>query len=292
MYELRMNPVAFTWLWAGIILILSLSMSEAASPFESQIQAFERADQENPPPAHSIVFVGSSSIVRWTDLEGLFTEVPILNRGFGGSTMKDVLFYFDRLIAVYEPALVLVYEGDNDLATGNSVAEVYEDYVAFVGLMKTRLPASDFGFISVKPSPSRIGLLSEMADLNRELEVLALENDGYFLDVFSPMLDEAGDPMEQLFSSDRLHLNAGGYRLWNRLTTPLLKAWFASKNTPLRFKYIQFENPWVIFEWEGNGRLQSSENVGGPWNPVDQDINPFQIQSSKAVRQFFRLQKD
>lgn len=291
MFELRMNPVAFTSLWAGIILILSLSMSEAASPFESQIQAFERADQENPPPAHPIVFVGSSSIVRWPDLEDLFTEVPILNRGFGGSTMKDVLFYFDRVVAVYEPALVLVYEGDNDLAAGNSVAEVYEDYVAFVGLMKTRLPTSDFAFISVKPSPSRIGLLSEMADLNGKLEVLALENDGYFLDVFSPMLNEAGDPMEQLFSSDRLHLNTGGYRLWNRLTTPLLEAWFANKNTP-RFKSIQFEDPWIIFEWEGNGRLQSSENVGGPWDAVDQDTNLFRIQPSKAVRQFFRLQKD
>jgi hypothetical protein len=33
----------------------------------------------------------------------------VLNRGLGGSQMSDLLYYFDRVVAPYRPALVVIY---------------------------------------------------------------------------------------------------------------------------------------------------------------------------------------
>ena len=107
-----------------------------------------------------------------TNLDAAFPDFRIFNRGFGDSTMQDLIHYFDRLIAVLPTSTGsrLVYEGDNDLAHGRTVKEITSDYKKFTERMKTQLPFSDFAFISVKPNPSRIDLLPLMIDLNASMQ--------------------------------------------------------------------------------------------------------------------------
>ena len=114
---------AIHWLLALCVLCFLSSVLKAQG-FESEIRAFEQADIVSPPPANPVLFVGSSSIRVWPDLPGDFPDYPVMNRGFGGSQMSDVLYYFDRIVAPYDPAIILVYEGDNDLAAGKSFAHL------------------------------------------------------------------------------------------------------------------------------------------------------------------------
>ena len=107
-----------------LCVLCFLSTVSLAQGFEAEISAFEQADLSSPPPAKPFLFVGSSSIRVWPDLAGDFPDYPVMNRGFGGSEMSDVLYYFDRIVAPYNPAMILVYEGDNDLAAGKSVDDV------------------------------------------------------------------------------------------------------------------------------------------------------------------------
>ena len=144
------------WLPA-LCALCFLSTVLLAQGFESEISAFEQADLASPPPAIPVLFVGSSSIRVWPDLAGDFPDYPVMNRGFGGSKMSDLLYYFDRIVAPYDPALILVYEGDNDLAAGKSVDQVYADYVEFLALVEEQLPDADVAFIATKPSPGRSG---------------------------------------------------------------------------------------------------------------------------------------
>jgi hypothetical protein len=88
--------------------------------FEAEIRAFEAADRTSPPPFGGIVFIGSSSIKNWTDVAADFPGVPVLNRGFGGSTLADVVYYADRILLPYRPRLVVLYAGDNNLASGRT----------------------------------------------------------------------------------------------------------------------------------------------------------------------------
>jgi len=217
------------WLLA-LCALCFLSTALLAQGFESEISAFEQADLASPPPANPVLFVGSSSIRVWPDLAGDFPDYPVMNRGFGGSQMSDLLYYFDRIVAPYDPALILVYEGDNDMAAGKSVDEVYADYIEFLTLVEEQLPDADVAFIATKPSPSRSQYLEVTRQLNARLEDLA-SNDFHlwFIDVFTPMLNDSGQPRPELFGSDMLHMNAAGYELWQSIVEPVLGVWAIPK---------------------------------------------------------------
>lgn len=189
--------------------------------FEEDIQAFEDMDPRFPPPVRPVLFVGSSSIVRWDSLEEDFAGTPVLNRGFGGSHASDLLHHLDRVVLPYEPRMVFVYEGDNDLNAGKTPQRILADYRELVARIHSRLPDTRIAFISVKPSPSRRHLLPLARETNRLLEELAsgdvrLE----YVDVFTPMLDSTGEPRPELFVEDRLHLSDEGYRVWKEAIRP------------------------------------------------------------------------
>ncbi|MCP5516627.1 MAG: hypothetical protein H7A45_05115 [Verrucomicrobiales bacterium] len=220
--QLRALPAVI----AGGALWASGGVAQEATRFESEILAFERADLANPPPASSAVFTGSSSIRGWPGLAGAFPPYAVLNRGFGGSEMSDLLYYFDRVVAVYQPAFVIVYEGDNDLAGGKSVEQVIADYRTFRDRAQAVLPGTGVGFLAVKPSPSREAYLDAQRAVNAALAAMADEDPGVeFIDVFTPMLDADGRPRAGLFQSDMLHMNATGYAIWTALVAPVLDTW-------------------------------------------------------------------
>lgn len=217
-----LRRVPFTLL-SGLVLLALATFSRAA--LEDEIRAFEAADAANPPPSNVIPFVGSSSFNMWSGLAAAFPNHPVLNRGFGGSQMSDVLSYFDRIVTKYHPPLVVVYEGDNDLAAGKSVAQVFADYSNFVWRVQQQLPGTDIAFLSVKPSPSRASLLTQMAQLNALIQGMADGRHIRYIDIYTPMLDGSGQPRPELFGSDMLHMNAAGYTLWTAIIGPVLDAW-------------------------------------------------------------------
>jgi lysophospholipase L1-like esterase len=45
-----------------------------------------------------------------------------------------------------------------------------------------------------------------------------------YIDVFTPMLDANGQPRQELFVEDRLHMNRAGYELWRQKVAPYLTA--------------------------------------------------------------------
>jgi lysophospholipase L1-like esterase len=186
--------------------------------WEGEIRKFELLDRRTPPPAHPILFTGSSSIRLWTNLTTAFPGRTILNRGFGGSHMSDLVFYFDRVVRPYRPKLVVVYEGDNDLASGKSVEQVYGDFLRFLKQMREALPGTGVVWLATKPSPSRGEWLDSQRDLDHRLQQLAATSPHvFFVDTFHPLIDGQGKPRRELFQADRLHLNAAGYEVWREV---------------------------------------------------------------------------
>lgn len=186
--------------------------------FEPEIRAFESADRASPPPLGGTVFVGSSSIKNWTDVAADFPGLPVLNRGFGGSTLADVVYYADRVVLPYHPRLVVLYAGDNDLAEGRTPGRVLGDYRTFVARLRSTFPAARIVYVSIKPSPSRRIYVDRMRETNRRIRA-ETERDSLqaYVDVFTPMLDATGQPRPELFLSDSLHMTRAGYLLWRAL---------------------------------------------------------------------------
>ncbi|MCP5556902.1 MAG: hypothetical protein H7A55_04030 [Verrucomicrobiaceae bacterium] len=192
--------------------------------WDAAMAEFDELDKSTPPPASPIVFVGSSSIRKWTTLAADFPGLPVINRGFGGSQMSDLLQYFDRLVTTYKPAQLVVYEGDNDLGASKSPEQVLADFKTFCAKVRAVFPDVPVHFISTKPSPKRIAIIDKQRQFNAMLvEYLATQQKMDFIDVFSLMLDESGKPVQTLFVADNLHMTPAGYAIWTAAVSKALQ---------------------------------------------------------------------
>jgi len=199
--------------------------AQQQAPFYNDIQNFKKKDAEAKPAAHSILFVGSSSFTKWTDVQDYFPGYPIINRGFGGSTLPDVIRYAADVIYPYHPKQVVIYCGENDLASSDTVsaATVIERVKTLFGMIRKNLGNVPVLFVSLKPSPSRAKLFPKMMEVNATVKAfLAKQKKAQFADVYSKMLDANGEPMKDIFLSDNLHMNAKGYAIWQKVLAPLL----------------------------------------------------------------------
>lgn len=191
--------------------------------WESDMLRFAAEDARSPPPRGGVVFTGSSSIRLWDTLAQDFPGVPVINRGFGGSEMRDSTWYADRILVPYAPRQILIYAGDNDLSSGRTPQQLRTDFIAFVERVRRDLPKAKIAYISTKPSPSRAHLLPAQREANALVQAEAKRLGVDYIDVFTPMLDANGQPNEALFIDDRLHMNAAGYAIWKRTITPYVK---------------------------------------------------------------------
>lgn len=208
-----------------LLLLVALAVTTLATPekWAKDIDAFTTADAAQPPPRDAVLFIGSSSIVKWQTLAQDFPTATTINRGFGGSELSDSVFYLDRIALPYHPRIVVVYAGENDLWAGKSAAQVAADFEACCTKIHAALPATRIVFIGIKPSPSRWKIHGEMKQANALVAAYcAKDPHRVFLDVWKPMLDANDQPRPELFVADLLHMNAAGYAIWTRLLTPLL----------------------------------------------------------------------
>lgn len=207
-----------------VVGVQAQEVTADSSVWENEIKQFEEADRKRFPPTNAVLFVGSSSVRMWKNLTADFPRVKTINRGFGGSQIMDSTFYANRIIIPYRPRLIVLYAGDNDLASGKSPAQVFDDYRRFITKVRRSLPNARVAYISIKPSPARIHLLSSIKATNRMIEnYSARARRVTYIDIFTPMLDETGKPRAELYVEDGLHLSAAGYKLWKTVTAPHLK---------------------------------------------------------------------
>jgi lysophospholipase L1-like esterase len=166
-----------------------------------------------------ILFTGSSSIRVWPSLKKDFPKHNVLNRGFGGSEMADLVHFADKLIMPYHPKQIFIYEGDNDINAGKSPDEILNEADKLLSLIRKKLSRKvEVVFISPKPSLIRWQLKDKYLDYNRKLEQWTKQQKNVrFIDVWTPMLDDEGNVMKDLFVEDGLHMNEKGYEIWARV---------------------------------------------------------------------------
>lgn len=205
------------------LLALELPALAADDKWAKDMREFEAADKVSPPPKLPIVFTGSSSIRLWADLANDFPNLRVMNRGFGGSTLKDLITHFERTILQYRPRQVVIYSGTNDINKGTPVDEVFADLKTVVDRIHRDLPETRVLFISLALNPARWEKRGLMMEANRKISAyLAKDPRNQFVDVNTVMLGADGMPKPEIFVADRLHMNRKGYELWAPVIRPLL----------------------------------------------------------------------
>ncbi|MGE5520944.1 MAG: GDSL-type esterase/lipase family protein [Candidatus Dadabacteria bacterium] len=204
---------------------LSIAWTQSTPAYWNDILAFKSRDSIESIPKHPILFVGSSSFTKWTDINSYFPGYPIINRGFGGSTLVDVIRYTYDIILPYFPKQVVVYCGENDLANSQLVTptEVLKRYQTLFRMIRTNLPRTKMSFVSIKPSPVRAGIQPRVIEANRLISSwIKTQQNADFVDIYKPMLDNKGKMREQLYIGDRLHMKPAGYAIWKHYILPHL----------------------------------------------------------------------
>ena len=193
-------------------------------PFWNDIQNFKKQDSVSFPPKNAILLIGSSSFTKWTDVQDYFPGYTIVNRGFGGSTLLDEIRYVNDIVFPYQPKQIIIYCGENDLASSDSVtaAMVFERFKQLFQMIRDKSEAP-IAYISMKPSPSRRHLFPKMREGNQLIkDFLATQKNGVFINVQQKMLNSLGEPFPEIFLSDSLHMNAKGYTIWQKEMQPYL----------------------------------------------------------------------
>lgn len=212
----------------GLLFFLIFSndlVAQKKFPFQDDILKFKKQDSIHFPEKGQVLFVGSSSFTKWTDIQDYFAGYKILNRGFGGSSLPDVIRYANDIIFPYQPKQVVIYCGDNDLASSDTVTSkiVFERFKQLFLLIRDNLPQAHVLYVSIKPSPSRQRLMPAMEDVNNRIKkYLSKKRRTGFVDVYHKMLMPDGNPMADIFVEDKLHMNARGYAIWQKAIQPYL----------------------------------------------------------------------
>jgi lysophospholipase L1-like esterase len=215
---------AFSWLSNSASLAQGTAKPKFPDParFDSEIAEFEKWDRQNAVPANPILFVGSSTIRLWQSAED-FPGLPVINRGFGGSTIADVKHLADRIVFKYKPRVIVFYSGDNDIAAGLAPDRVFGDFQTFADSVHERLPGAQLVYLAIKPSNARWKLWPKMQEVNARVKDLTRENKRLtYIDTAPPLLGPDGEPAKEFFRDDGLHMSEKGYAAWNKLLAPIL----------------------------------------------------------------------
>ena len=170
-----------------------------------------------------IIFSGSSSIRFWIDLDKDFIEYDILNRGFGGSIFSDLNYFINELIIKHNPDLIVLYEGDNDIAFNIPTKYIYDDFKKSYELIRKKNENVPIIYIAPKPSPARWDKKNKYDELNNLIkEFCKMKQKTYYFDTWSIMIDNEGNIPKKYFWTDMLHMNKSGYQIWKKNLKPLI----------------------------------------------------------------------
>jgi len=222
---------SFRQIWLLLVLLaLAGCVTHPNGPhnfarWEKPIRAFEQQDAKHPSAPGAIVFTGSSTIARWKTLAKDFPNLPVLNRGFGGSQIVDATHFADRIVFPYSPKIVLLRAGGNDLWAGKSPDEVADDFKEFAEAVHEKLPATKLVYISWSPTIARWKQHEQEKQLNTLVAAYGADKPWLqYIETYDLPLGTNGLPRRELFVSDKLHFNAAGYKLLaDRVRPSLLK---------------------------------------------------------------------
>lgn len=206
------------------LFFIQTATAQQAPAFWNEISTFRKSDKQSPPPQNEILFVGSSSFRLWDGLEASFKDYKIINRGFGGSQLTDVIRYFYDIILPYHPKQVVIYCGENDLMDENvSAGDVAVRFQTLYCMIRKNLPEAVIDFVSIKPSPSRIAVRHKVVAANQMIKnFITSQSKSRYIDVYHAMMDADGKELEGIFKQDMLHLNEKGYAIWQKAIQPYL----------------------------------------------------------------------
>lgn len=214
-----------TILLVSLLLISSLNAQNKAqkpngNKYDKEISALEQLDRIEKYDHSSILFVGSSSIRLWSTIKEDIAPYPFILRGFGGSRTPDVVYYLDKYVYPKFFRAAVFFVGNDITGSPDDLTpkETLHNFREIARLIRETYASEPIFIIEITPTSSRWKYWPQIQKTNALLKKFCKKSKNlYFIETARNFLNEKGEPRDELFLEDHLHLNREGYRIWGRL---------------------------------------------------------------------------
>ncbi len=202
--------------------------------YEADVAAYEA----EPLRKSAVMLYGSSFFANWKDASAQLREasggaLDVINRGFGGSTARDLLMYYPRLVRPAVPRRIIFRSGINDINGGESPEESMRLLTRVIDWARDDgfCAGADPGFVILgifehpSAAPDKRPLFARYDALAREYA--EEHSDTRFLSVSTFFYEDESsvgtyEGFRDVFVPDGLHLTAEGYARFARYFAPIL----------------------------------------------------------------------
>jgi lysophospholipase L1-like esterase len=213
--------ITFSWLF----FVSFYSFAQSSANWEPDIQVFEQQDSVGGYNQGGIMFIGSSSIKLWKTLAADMAPHSVIQHGFGGSSLPDVIQYAERIIGKHKPCAFVLFVANDIKGAANDkspdqVASLHEDLVSII---RSQHAHTQVFILAITPTGSRWQAWPRIQSANKAIADMTLRQRNVTLIPTEHLfLGVDGMPDPALFVADKLHLSPAGYTRWTSVLRPLL----------------------------------------------------------------------
>lgn len=199
------------------------AQAPAGNRFEPNVRLYEEADRKEAPPKNAILLAGDSQFFRWKTLHEDLPDFTIVNRGIDSFQTSDLIYFADRLVLPYQPRMIVLHVGGNDVNNGKTPEQILADFKTFVAIVRKTMPNVPILYSSITPGPGRWSQAPQRKLTNQTIkDYVATQKNLGFIDLWDAMLTKDGQPREDIWVEDRIHPNHEGYLIRVKIMRPLL----------------------------------------------------------------------
>ena len=201
-----------------------LKYSQSNRQFEEEVSLLESLDFEEKAGEKDVLFIGSSSIRLWDNIQVDMYPYSSIKRGYGGAHFYDLIHFSERLVKNHSPKAILIFvandiTGSNDLTnkvgdlSPNEVKKLFKYNYKLIRSIHKHIPIF---LIETTPTPKRWKVWNKILQANKKLERFCKQVPNlYFISTRDKFIGADGLPIQSFFLNDKLHLNVDGYKLWS-----------------------------------------------------------------------------
>jgi len=172
-----------------------------------------------------IIFIGDS-LTEWGNWDELFPDLTIINLGIAGIKTAEILKNIEQ-IKDYNPAMIFLMMGINDLGENKMISEIADNYWETVRKLIKKFENTELYILSILPVDNsrwtNRGLnTSNIKSVNEIIEEITNYYKAQFINLH-PYFDDGNGVLNPALTQDGLHLNKHGYMLWKKQIEPYIR---------------------------------------------------------------------
>ncbi len=186
--------------------------------YESKLSLYQTENEAYADYEVDVAFLGDS-LTDGYDLARYYPQYTTANRGIGGETTHGLEKRMQLSLYDLKPKVAVILIGGNNLDT------MFENYENMLIDLRDKLPGTKIVLCSLTAMGQSWARKNQLAAYNNVIiKKLAAKYGFTFVDLYTPLFDEASGEIHADYTTDGAHLTPQGYEVLTDVLTPNIDA--------------------------------------------------------------------